>query len=63
MIQRLPADSAITLLHNRLRHNRLCNEAYKKPKVLTCLHVFCTECLEELFERQNNHGCRFTTYY
>ena len=25
----------------------ICNEKYKQPKVLHCLHSFCTECLEK----------------
>ena len=27
---------------------RLCGEKYKQPRVLMCLHVFCTPCLEKL---------------
>ena len=29
---------------------QLCNEAYKQPRVLSCLHIFCTECLEKQVE-------------
>ncbi len=29
---------------------RLCGEKYKQPRVLHCLHVFCTSCLEKLLE-------------
>ena len=25
----------------------ICNEKLKQPKVLSCLHVFCQECLEK----------------
>jgi len=34
------------------RHKMLichqCNERYKQPRILQCLHVFCTGCLEKL---------------
>ena len=29
---------------------RACNEKYKQPRILACLHVFCTPCLEKQVE-------------
>lgn len=28
----------------------LCDERYKQPKVLSCLHIFCTDCIKKLLE-------------
>lgn len=28
----------------------ICEESFKSPKVLTCLHVFCQDCIEKLVE-------------
>lgn len=32
-----------------------CNEKYKQPRVLGCLHVFCTDCITELANEQNSN--------
>ena len=32
----------------------LCQEAYKQPRILSCLHVFCTACLEKQLEESSD---------
>lgn len=32
----------------------LCSEKFDKPRVLSCLHVFCSACLEKQLESDNN---------
>ncbi|XP_035685738.1 E3 ubiquitin-protein ligase TRIM56-like [Branchiostoma floridae] len=33
---------------------KVCLEPYRRPKVLSCLHTFCQECLEQLHKRQGD---------
>ncbi|XP_035685737.1 E3 ubiquitin-protein ligase TRIM56-like [Branchiostoma floridae] len=33
---------------------QVCLESYRRPKVLSCLHTFCQECLEQLHKRQGD---------
>ncbi|XP_078617585.1 E3 ubiquitin-protein ligase TRIM56-like [Branchiostoma floridae x Branchiostoma japonicum] len=33
---------------------KVCLEPYRRPKVLSCLHTFCLECLEQLHKRQGD---------
>ncbi|XP_035685736.1 keratin, type II cytoskeletal 2 epidermal-like [Branchiostoma floridae] len=33
---------------------QVCLEPYRRPKVLSCLHTFCQECLEQLHKRQGH---------
>ncbi|ESO09930.1 hypothetical protein HELRODRAFT_72857, partial [Helobdella robusta] len=41
----------------------LCSELYKHPKVLTCLHTFCCECLENYYEmEEQERPYRFLLY-
>ena len=35
---------------------QICNEKFKEPRVLQCLHVFCTSCLEKLIESTNDEA-------
>ena len=35
---------------------RICGEKFKEPRVLSCLHVFSTPCLEKLLEKQRSEG-------
>ena len=35
---------------------RICDEKYKQPRVLSCLHVFCTPCLEKQLEEGDTDG-------
>ena len=35
---------------------RICEEKYKQPRVLSCLHVFCTPCLEKQLEDGDPDG-------
>src|SRR5258706_165766 len=32
---------------------QICSKRYHQPRVLQCLHVFCTPCLEKLVEDEN----------
>lgn len=32
---------------------QICSKRYQQPRVLQCLHVFCTPCLEKLVEDEN----------
>lgn len=34
---------------------RICDEKYKQPRILSCLHVFCTACLEKQLEEDAEH--------
>ncbi|XP_064481647.1 B-box type zinc finger protein ncl-1-like isoform X2 [Ornithodoros turicata] len=34
----------------------LCNEGYKQPRVLACLHVYCEACLEKLLQSKSGDG-------
>ena len=36
----------------------ICNDRYKTPKVLVCLHSFCQECLEKLVRHHKAHSLR-----
>ena len=36
----------------------ICNDRYKTPKVLVCLHSFCQECLEKLVRHHQAHSLR-----
>jgi len=33
---------------------QICYKRYRQPRVLQCLHVFCTPCLEKLTEDDND---------
>lgn len=33
---------------------QICSKRYRQPRVLQCLHVFCTLCLEKLIEDVND---------
>lgn len=35
---------------------RICDEKYKQPRILSCLHVFCTPCLEKQLEDGDTGG-------
>ena len=35
---------------------RICDEKYKQPRILSCLHVFCTPCLEKQLEDGDTDG-------
>ncbi len=35
---------------------RVCSEKFKQPRVLGCLHVFCTPCLEKQLEKHGGGG-------
>ena len=35
---------------------RICDEKYKQPRILSCLHVFCTPCLEKQLEDGDADG-------
>lgn len=36
-----------------------CKEFYRKPKLLTCCHTYCTRCVEEQFKDQEDSGERY----
>lgn len=36
-----------------------CRQFYKKPKLLTCCHIYCTRCIEEQFKGQENSTVRY----
>jgi uncharacterized paraquat-inducible protein A len=36
------------LAHDKLLYCHQCDSRYKQPRILQCLHVFCTSCLEQL---------------
>ena len=35
---------------------RICGEKYKQPRILSCLHLFCTPCLEKQLEDGDQDG-------
>lgn len=36
-----------------------CNQFYKKPKLLTCCHIYCIRCIEEQFKEQEGSNERY----
>ncbi|XP_074650430.1 protein meiotic P26-like [Tubulanus polymorphus] len=46
--QSLSGGDTAALLMNEDYTCSLCNDKFKNPRILTCLHVFCTVCLEKL---------------
>lgn len=47
-VERLPLDDCST--SDVVFRCQICNERYQTPRVLQCLHVFCTPCLDKLVE-------------
>ncbi|XP_014784913.1 serine-rich adhesin for platelets [Octopus bimaculoides] len=41
---------------------KICYEAYKNPKTLTCLHTFCSNCLQKHVDSEQERTSRYTLY-
>ncbi|XP_064612304.1 uncharacterized protein LOC135476259 [Liolophura sinensis] len=41
---------------------KICHETYKDPKTLTCLHTFCTDCLQQHIDSERERASRFSLY-
>lgn len=42
-------------------HCKICLEPYKSPKTLTCLHTFCSECIQQHVDSENTRS-RYSLY-
>ena len=47
------AESSLTSLTNDFLTCTICFEIFSDPKILSCLHTFCRNCLEKHLEKQN----------
>lgn len=43
-------------------HCKICYEPYKEPKTLTCLHTFCSDCIQKHVDSDSNRSSRFLLY-
>ena len=42
---------------------KMCNETFKNPKCLNCLHSFCEQCLQDhLLKSEQTQPCRYKTF-
>lgn len=41
---------------------KICYEPYKNPKTLTCLHTFCSNCLQKHIDSEQERSTRYSLY-
>lgn len=48
-------------ISDQFLHCKICLEPYKSPKTLTCLHTFCTDCIQQHVDSENTRS-RYSLY-
>ncbi|XP_062617189.1 mucin-4-like [Saccostrea cucullata] len=48
-------------ISDQFLHCKICLEPYKSPKTLTCLHTFCSECIQQHVDSENTRS-RYSLY-
>ncbi|KAL4233434.1 hypothetical protein ACF0H5_008115 [Mactra antiquata] len=43
-------------------HCKICYEPYREPKTLSCLHTFCSDCIQKHVDSDSNRSSRFLLY-
>ena len=48
-------------ISDQFLHCKICLEPYKSPKTLTCLHTFCSDCIQQHVDSENTRS-RYSLY-